>query len=307
MDDIKAYIQYLSVQRNYSDLTVQQYEAELLLFLTFIKENTAIEDVRDATIQTIKSYLFFFYETHDKRSRAKKLSILRGFFQYLLVENIIVLNPCKYIELPKQDKKLPQFVDTQEAMVIFENMKLLDDALYQRDILLLAILFGSGLRVSELVALELSDVQTKEKNILVRSGKGNKQRYAPLSELSIQLFTQYCEDLRAFLLLKTQEQHSFVFVNNNGNPLSTRGVQYILKKLSAKLGVKSFSPHMLRHSFATTLLANGVDLRSVQELLGHSSLASTQVYTHINLEQIKKEYHDNHPLSNMKNLTEKDK
>jgi len=308
MSYIEKYLQYLRTQRQYSTLTIHQYAVELDIFAKYVGMNIPTFDLTTISIKVVTDYLFSFYETHTKRSRAKKLSILRGFFQYQLVEGHILSNPCQYIELPKQDKRLPQFIDTQEATAFFDNISLVDRTFYQRDILLFAMLFGSGLRISELVALELTDIDRSSKELLVRQGKGNKQRYAPMSDVSIQLLDTYEHDLRPFLLLKTHEQTAAVFLNKSGKALTDRGVRYILKQLSLKLGTASLSPHMLRHTFATTLLSNGVDLRSVQELLGHESIRSTQIYTHLNLTHVKEKYNEVHPLNRqMKKLTEKDK
>jgi len=310
MNYIANYISYLRTQRHYSTLTIEQYEAELILFARYAKEVTGTFDVAAVSIQLITEYLFSFYETHTKRSRAKKLSILRGFFQYSLQEGIINSNPCQYIDLPKQDKPLPQFLDERAALGLFDRLTdtFIDSQFYQRDILLFAMLFGSGLRVSELVQLELFDIDTIEKLVFVRRAKGHKQRYVPISELSVRLYTTYVDDLRAVLLSRTKERTSFLFLNKNGDRLTTRGVQYILRKLSVQLGLASISPHMLRHSFATTLLTSGVDLRTVQQLLGHESIASTQIYTHLHVSHIKDMYEAVHPFSQeMKKLTKNEK
>jgi integrase/recombinase XerC len=310
VDYIASYIAYLQTQRHYSALTIAQYETELTCFMQFVVQTVGRFDVRTLTIETITDYLFSFASTHTKRSRAKKLSILRGFFQYGLQEGFVDSNPCQYIDLPKQDKPLPQFLDERATMGLFEqlNETFVEGQFYQRDILLFAILFGSGLRVSELVQLKLSDINEQEKFVFVERAKGAKQRYVPMSELSLRLYAAYVADLRALLLLRTKAPTSILFLNKNGDPLTTRGVQYILRKLSVQLGLTSMSPHMLRHSFATTLLNNGVDLRTVQALLGHESIASTQIYTHLHLSHIKDVYNAVHPLGQDKtSLTKNDK
>lgn len=308
MSYLEQYVQYLSTQRQYSSLTIQQYQAELTLFFQEMERYGTALSLSAITMHMISDYLFGFHETHSKRSRAKKLSILRGFFQYYVVEGSIMENPCQYIELPKQDKRLPRFLNEQEVNVIFEQLPFLDDRFYQRDILLFALLFGSGLRVSELVEIDVADISRAEKQLFVKQGKGNKDRYVPLSALSLQLLADYEQNLRAFLLLKTHEPTTKLFLNKDGKPLTARGVQYILKKLSLKLGSKSLHPHMLRHSFATTLLTGGVDLRSVQELLGHEHISSTQIYTHVDVKQLKERYQEVHPLNTqLKSLTRKDK
>jgi len=307
---IKQYVDYLKTQRQYSALTIDQYTVELQDFAQYIKAQQGVIDVQAVSIELVSSYLFSFYDTHTKKTRAKKLSILRGFFQYCLQAGALSSNPCMYIVLPKQDKKLPQFLDQRAAMSLFSELeaRFSENAYYQRDILLLALLFGSGLRVSELVGLNVNHIDITTKQIFVHKAKGNKQRYVPMSELSVQLYTDYAQDLRPLLLLRTHDPTEALLLNKNGQPLTVRGVQYILKKISAKLGLSSMSPHMLRHSFATTLLTNGVDLRSVQQLLGHDSIASTQIYTHLNLSHMKTGYEAAHPLnSQLKKLTENDK
>jgi len=303
---VAKYVQYLQTQRHYSMLTIEQYNVELTQFIAYIENLQGTVDLSAVSIQLITDYLFSFYETHTKKSRAKKLSILRGFFQYYLVEGVVASNPCQYIELPKQDQNLPQFLAPQEATELFRQLKesWFDTTFYQRDVLLFAILFGSGLRVSEVVAIDLSDIDITDNTLLIRKAKGNKQRYVPLSEVSLKLLQTYKQDLRALLLLRTDTPTNVLFLNNRGKPLTTRGVQYILKKVSHNLGMTSIQPHMLRHSFATTLLTNGVDLRSVQELLGHDSITSTQIYTHLNLTTVKESYDAAHPLNQqIKRLT----
>ena len=295
---ITEYLRYLKTQRQYSERTLEQYETELGTFYNFLKDQYGENqhDITEIDILLTKEYLFSFSDSHSKKSRSKKLSILRGFFQYYLTQDVIKMNPCKYIDLPKQDKKLPRYVSDSEVSYIFDNLFALDSAFYQRDLLIIAILFGSGLRVSELVDLELQDMLITERRVHVRSGKGAKERFAPLSDIAIQAYQTYMNDLRTMLLLKSHNPQQAVFLNKLGTPLSARGVQYLLQKIGRQLGVRSFSPHMLRHSFASTLLNHGMDLRSVQELLGHESIASTQIYTHIDMQETQKQYDKFHAI-----------
>ena len=294
---IQQYIDFLTYQRQYAEHTISQYFRELEIFFSYVSKSFPDKnEIVAIDMAVIKEYLFSLHTSHDKNSRAKKVSILRGFFQFILEKDLIALNPCKYIELPKQDKKLPQFLDSAETANIFHEIPSLDQKFLTRDMLILALLYGSGLRVSELVALQIADVLIEEKIIFIKSGKGNKDRYVPISDKALIIYNDYLNNLREELLLKASEPTNYIFLNKSGKVITTRGIQYLLKQISQKIGLQTFSPHMLRHSFATTLLNGGMDLRSVQELLGHSNIASTQVYTHISNNELRSAYVNAHPL-----------
>ena len=302
--EIKVYVDYLKFQRQYSLHTTKQYQEELLHFSYFIQENRENKVLAEIEIIDIKTYLFSMHITHNKQTRAKKLSILRGFFQYFVEQGILVDNPCQYIELPKQEKKLPRIIETSEIDNLLYELLQTTHKFGVRDIALVAILFGSGLRVSEVVKLKVADINVLQKSVFVESGKGNKDRYVPMSDIAITTYKKYIAEQRSFLLLKTKyEETEHVFLNKNGDQLTTRGVQDILQRMSSRMGVGKMNPHMFRHSFATALLDGGADLRSVQELLGHDSIASTQVYTHISHSHLRKVYDTAHPLKNAKILT----
>ena len=294
---IQQYIDFLTYQRQYAEHTISQYFRELEIFFSYVSKSFPNKnEIMAIDMVVIKEYLFSLHTSHDKNSRAKKVSILRGFFQFILEKDLIALNPCKYIELPKQDKKLPKFLDSVETANIFHEIPSLDQKFLTRDMLILALLYGSGLRVSELVALQIADVLIEEKIIFIKSGKGNKDRYVPISDKALIIYNDYLNNLREELLLKVSEPTNYIFLNKSGKVITTRGIQYLLKQISQKIGLQTFSPHMLRHSFATTLLNGGMDLRSVQELLGHSNIASTQVYTHISNNELRSVYVNAHPL-----------
>jgi len=294
---IQQYIDFLTYQRQYAEHTISQYFRELEIFFSYVSKSFPNKnEIMAIDMVVIKEYLFSLHTSHDKNSRAKKVSILRGFFQFILEKDLIALNPCKYIELPKQDKKLPKFLDSVETANIFHEIPSLDQKFLTRDMLILALLYGSGLRVSELVALQIADVLIEEKIIFIKSGKGNKDRYVPISDKALIIYNDYLNNLREELLLKVSEPTNYIFLNKSGKVITTRGIQYLLKQISQKIGLQTFSPHMLRHSFATTLLNGGMDLRSVQELLGHSNIASTQVYTHISNSELRSVYVNAHPL-----------
>lgn len=288
----EKYLTYLQVQRQYSDQTVMQYRVELTTAISFF----GTKQVNELTKDDIKNYLFSFHQSHSKRSRAKKLSILKNFLQYCLQNGAMDTNPCTYVEVPKQDKPLPAFLEAGEIDYLLEHVAM-GNQLAQRDQLLLAFLFGSGLRVSELTYLKIQDIDVKDRTIFVANAKGQKQRYVPMSNIANQFYMRYVNDLRAMLLLKHHQSVETLFLNRSGLPLTNRGVQYILQKWSAHFGMKHVSPHMLRHSFATELLNNGMDLRMVQELLGHAHVSTTQIYTHLSHTRLKTVYESAHPLA----------
>ena len=303
-EKISSYHDYLLYQRHYAELTIAQYDAELVCFNSFLSAEKLRKDskIEEITPDVLKAYLFSFYQTHDKRSRAKKLSILRGFFQFLVMEGYLESNPTQYIDSPKRDKKLPKIVETVEIDNIIKLVQENHGKFWQRDVLIISLLYGSGLRVSELCALTVNDILIKERLVYIASGKGSKTRYVPMSDVSMILYDAYLKDFRANFILRNTEEHDFVFLNKDGGALTPRGIQYILEKISKTCAFQNISPHMLRHSFATSLLNGGADLRVVQELLGHSSIASTQVYTHVTQERLQSVYNSTHPLARRKQV-----
>ena len=225
-----------------------------------------------------------------KRSAARKLAAIRSFFRYCHLSEASSANPAKTIRTPKFGKALPHFLypDTVEALLNMPD----SSPLGIRDSALLELLYATGIRVGELVAMELGDYRRESCQILV-IGKGNKQRLLPVHKKAIASIDRYLLEGRPKLLSGLCQS---LWLNNNGGPLGQRGVRWILAKYCQHLALKrSVSPHVIRHSFATHLLENGADLRTVQELLGHSSLSSTQIYTHVTREHLKAVYLNSHP------------
>ncbi|MGL5041642.1 MAG: tyrosine-type recombinase/integrase [Culicoidibacterales bacterium] len=295
-EEIKKYIDYLIYERNYAQNTTSQYNDELRFFFLFCQERKFDGHSKQITDKLIKEYLYTLYEKNQKVTRSKKLSILRGFFQYQLENGRLDANPCQYIDLPKKDKKLPKILAVEEIDLLLEKLLVSNKKFAARDLAIVATFFGAGVRVSELVKLVSSDIDFLNKTIFVRDGKGGKARFAPLSVLAVKYCLTYSLELRTFMLLSAQNPTETFFLNKYGNPLTSRGVNDILKRVSSELGIGKVSAHMFRHSFATALLNGGADLRSVQELLGHESIASTQVYTHVSRKQLESVYQATHPL-----------
>ncbi|WP_019242319.1 MULTISPECIES: tyrosine recombinase XerC [Bacillus] len=287
-----SFLQYLQLEKNYSDYTVEYYQIDIDEFYMFMIEQS-IKGLHTVTYFDARLYLTKLYERNlAKKSIARKTSSLRSFYKWLMREKMVTDNPFALVSLPKKEQKLPQFLYEKEITALFNSIKV-DTALGKRDLALLEILYATGIRVSECCGLTLKDIDFSLGTILVH-GKGKKDRYVPFGKYAEEALHMYINDARNELLKHVK--HDFVFVNYRGEPITTRGIRYILTQLinnACRDG--QLHPHMLRHSFATHLLNNGADLRSVQELLGHSNISSTQIYTHVTKEQLRKVYLSSHP------------
>jgi len=246
-------------------------------------------------VNTVRTYLAFLNEKqYSKATIARKLATLRSFYKFLVKRNEISSNPVAAVRTPKQDKKLPRFLEYEEVKRLLETPPM-DSWLGARDKAILETLYSTGIRVSELVALNMDDVDFLGEVVHVR-GKGKKERIAPISSSALQVIQHYME----FRNKRAQNNPNFdtkvLFVNKHGRRLSTRSVRRKMDKYLKMAGLDpAISPHTLRHSFATHMLNNGADLRSVQELLGHQSLSTTQIYTHLSTTKLKEVYENAHP------------
>ncbi len=294
---IEKYYNYLSVEKNYSNYTVISYIKDIKEFYEYLK-NDNFGNLLTITKTNVPRYYLSYLSTTEnlkKKSIARKLSSLRTFYRYLEREGIVDENPFEMIETPKADKTLPKVLYPNEINAIFESIDT-STAIGKRDMLIMELLYGSGLRVSELCSLSPSDIDYSNEMIKV-FGKGHKERYVPMNQHIVKALKEYLEIGRPELVLKRElNDHNFILVNHCGAPLTTRGVRVILDNIIDRASVHThIHPHMLRHSFATHLLDGGADLRSVQEMLGHANLSTTQIYTHVSREQLKKTYMENHP------------
>lgn len=292
---VYEFVRYLTVERGYSDQTQLAYERDIADFLQFLTDsgnaNYLEVDYRDVRI-------YLGYLTNDKKySRNtinRKTASLRSFYQYLLGQSVISENPFSYVHLKKQNQRLPHFFYENEMNRLFESIQG-DTPLDQRNRVLLEVLYGSGLRVSECCDLELGMVDWEHAVFRV-TGKGNKERYVPFNTSTYRALKLYCDAGRAHLMDKYQHMHPYVFVNHRGEQLTPKGISYILNQIIKKGSLDlQIHPHKLRHTFATHLLNNGADMRTVQELLGHENLSTTQIYTHVTKESLQKNYRQFHP------------
>lgn len=291
---VQAFEDYMLVEKNTSPLTIQYYLTDIKQFEQFLMAES-IDAINRITHVEIRLYLTRLYrEKLAKKSVSRKLSGLRSFFNYLEKEDVIEKNPFLYVSMPKLDKKIPQFFYDEEMQQLFAA----EDGMTpisQRNRAILELLYATGIRVTELVGIKIEDVDFTAGLLLV-FGKGRKQRYVPFGSFAEMELKKYINDSRPKLQNKSEGKNNTLFLNHHGKPITDRGIRYILNRMLEKAALTlKIHPHKLRHSFATHLLNQGADMRSVQELLGHESLSSTQVYTHVTKDYLKKIYDNAHP------------
>lgn len=292
---IDEYLDCLKYERNYSNNTIASYRREIVHFKVYLIQE-GIDDYNNVDYLMLRGYLTKLYDKNlAKSSINHRLSALRSFFDYLLKEEFIKDNPFKLIESQKIGQRNPDFLFQEEMIELLDSIEIQDD-LGVRNKAMLELMYASGLRCSEVVNLQVSDIDFNQMIILVH-GKGGKDRYVPFHEYARDWLIKYIDEARNNLMIKN-EGHNFVFVNKNGNPLTNRGIENIVDRITFKYdATKKIHPHTIRHSFATHLLNAGADIRTVQELLGHKNLTTTQVYTHISKDHLKKVYMKTHPRS----------
>ena len=299
---IEKFLEFLKVEKNASPHTLRNYSSDLEQFLNFLIENKI--GLKDRSIDlekidnlTFRSYLSSLYKKNNSRSSvARKLAVLRSFYKFLCREGFINKNIVKSIAIPKQDKKIPSFLTIDET---FHLLKQPDEKnlLGLRDKSILELFYATGIRIGELVSLNIEDVNFDSRLIKIK-GKGKKERIVPVNENAIKSLTGFIEKRKNMELKKNiiMEGASPLFTNFRCKRITDRGVRNILVKYICKGNIsKNVSPHSLRHSFATHLLEMGADLRVIQELLGHSSLSTTQKYSHINTDRLMEVYDKAHP------------
>ena len=296
---IKNYIDYMRVEKGASKLTLLGYKTDLMQFVNHIAQRYDVPkeelSLKMLNHKSVREYLGDMQERNLSRATmARKLAALRSYVKYLCRENILESNPIAEVSTPRQDKKLPKFLYSQEIELL---MKAPDTSLPlgRRDKAILETLYAAGLRVSELVSMDLKDIDFEERLIKIK-GKGGKERIVPLGSKAAQALGIYIAKTRQKLVLKAGNAEDAVFLNKFGSRLSDRSVRNIINKYVEQVAInQKISPHTLRHTFATHLLNKGADLRSVQELLGHVKLSTTQIYTHLTRDSIKTIHNDTHP------------
>lgn len=296
-DEIREYVAYLSIERGSSPLTISAYERDLMRYAEYLSEQgiSSIDRIdRDAVIA---------YETELVKAEfapatiERRMSTLKGFHRFLVRENITTKNPTESLHLPKVPSTLPDVLSIEQIDAMLSE-PFDDNASGLRNRAMLEVLYGCGLRVSELTGLDLGNLLLDEGFLRV-FGKGSKERIAPIAGTAAEALGKYLECGRSELLKPYSKPTSAVFLNARGGRLTRQSVHAVVAKAGLAIGVDNLHPHTLRHSFATHLLGGGADLRVIQEILGHSDISTTQIYTHVDRAHIQEEYVSAHPRAKL--------
>lgn len=287
---LNNFISYLTNNKRYSPYTITSYKKDTYDYLEFLKKNNI--DIKNSNYKIVEEYSKYLYKKKlSKRSIARKYSSIRTFYNYLEKKNILENNIFNLLENPKKEEKLPRFINEYELDKMFEIPD--NSPKGQRDRLILEILYGTGVRVSELVNIKINDIDFNNNSIKVR-GKGNKDRYVFYGKYCKEAINNYIKNGRISLL--NGQTSDYLLLNRFGKNISVVSIRKILNEIINKCSLDiKISPHVLRHTFATHLLNEGADIMHVKELLGHSSLSTTSIYTHVTNEKIKEVYYKTHP------------
>lgn len=287
---ISEFITFLHHQKGYSPHTLINYHRDLTIFHHFTQEDMI--DISEVDLRICKQYLYFLEQKKYSRSSiARMIAALRSFWKYALSRNWTKTNPWALLSIPHINRNLPDVLNTHETIRFLECIDV-SSPIGFRNRTICELLYGSGLRVSECVQLKLSHIDFHENELRI-TGKGKKERIAILGKIAKSYLQSYLDNIRPGWLKKPTE---YVFLNQrDGTPLTSRSVQRIIKNLALTNTDKSITPHTFRHSFATDLLNGGADLKTVQELLGHKNISTTQIYTHLSQEKLKETYDRAHP------------
>ncbi|MBF0492493.1 MAG: tyrosine recombinase XerC [Deltaproteobacteria bacterium] len=289
----QAFYRYLSTEKNYALHTQKNYARDLSEFQNFLNEQCADlvkgQEVlwEKISVREIRAFIAWLLKKNSKTSVGRKLSTLKSFYHFAVKKGLLQSNLARLIPSPKKAKVLPRFLSVDETFHLIENISPKKEKFKLRDQTVFELLYGCGLRVSELVGLNKTDIDFSSKILRVR-GKGSKERIVPIPQKVFDLLQCYVQS--------QPEGGGALFLGTRGKCLSVRSLQKLLEQYQLKLGMgRKISPHGLRHSYATHLLGNGADLRSLQQLLGHASLSTTQKYTHLSLEKLMEIYDKSHP------------
>lgn len=290
----KKFLQYIQDEKRYSEHTVSAYASDLTQYLDYLSSIYEISDPAEADYQMIRSWIVKLSQDQiSNRSINRKLSTLKSFYRFLIREGVVKTNPLSKIINPKASKRLPEFLDKSKTEFLFNHVEFEDTPEGHRDRTILELFYATGIRQSELRALTLDSIDTERMCLKVK-GKRNKERMIPLGNHTIELLTLFIKEFRTKMVVFNQ--NNFIFVTKDGEPIYPRLVNRIVRKyLGLVSSRQKRSPHVLRHTFATHMLDNGADLNAIKEMLGHTSLAATQVYTHNTIDRLKSIYKQAHP------------
>ncbi len=290
---LKDYLTYLKIERGLSENSIKGYSYDIQKLIRYIGKYYLKLSLKQCDKEFMQEFIYKISKNINSRSQARLLSSLKSFFNYLVFEGHNKVSPMELIESPKIASKLPNVLSIEEINVLITNSEIKKDHGI-RNSAIIETLYGSGLRVSELINLKLSDIQYDEKLLLIQ-GKGNKQRLVPLGSICEQKIKNYIHNFRAFKKIK-KNSNDIVFLNRNGGKLTRAMIFNIVKEAQKKSNIKkTIGPHTFRHSFATHLLENGADLRSIQIMMGHENITTTEVYTHLDTKYLSKTLSKFHP------------
>ena len=290
---LSDYRMYLKIERGLSENSIQNYTLDVLALQHFLKNEKIKESPENCSLETVQKFIYETAKVLSPHTQARRLSGLRSFFDYLIFESYRTNNPTDLIEAPKLGRKLPDVLSLDEIERMLNQIDL-GHPQGQRNRAIVEILYGSGIRVSELTNLSLSNLFFEEDMLRV-SGKGNKQRLVPMGSITKKYLEIYIKASRIHLKIDQKDQ-DVVFLNRRGNRLTRQMIFTLIKQLAVKANIqKQVGPHTFRHSFATHLLENGADLRTIQILMGHESITTTEVYTHLDTQHLRSVVERFHP------------
>jgi len=291
-ESLKQYEHYLKIERGLSENSILSYVLDVQALMIFYSENTSITPL-NCSKEDLQQFLYEEAKNIEARSQARRISGLKSFFNFLVFEGYRESSPIDLIESPKLGRKLPTVLSLDEIELLLNAIDL-GNPLGHRNRAIIETLYGSGLRVSELVNLKISDLYFKE-NMMLITGKGDKQRLVPLGAYAKKHIKHYKDEVRVLNKI-TEEDRDTLFLNRNGRKLTRAMIFTLTKQLAKQAEIdKKISPHTFRHSFATHLLENGADLRTIQTLMGHESITTTEVYMHLDTQQLSKVLEEFHP------------
>jgi len=291
----ESFLNYLKFEKRYSIHTIRSYQNDLNDYNDFIKQNQNNAVITQSDHKTVRNWIIYLIENNNSpRSVNRKISTLKSFFKYLMKNNLIDHNPVSKVQPPKNQKKLPSFVEQAQMNNLLDKIDFGDDFISVRDRFIIELFYFTGIRLSELINLKIDDFNLKTNTIKVL-GKRNKERIIPTCKETENSYKNYIS-LRS--LINNSEKTNYLFITDKGKKLYEKLVYRIVNKyLTYVTTIEKKSPHVLRHTFATHMLNNGADLNAVKELLGHANLSATQIYTHNTFEKLKKIYNQAHPRS----------
>jgi integrase/recombinase XerD len=290
---IQDYSNYLKLERGLSNNSISSYSLDIRKLVSYVHDLRLNINPDKIEIQTVQQFIYHSAKSINPRSQSRLISALRGFFDYLIFENYMTINPLELIESPKIGRKLPDTLSIEEIDTLISSIDL-GTPQGERNRAIIETLYSCGLRVSELTNIKISDLFFEEGFIKV-TGKGNKQRFVPISSLTQKYIELYKDDVRPDVPI-VEEHQDTLFLNRRGKQLTRAMIFTIVKQLTAKAGInKIISPHTFRHSFATHLLENGADLRAIQLMLGHESITTTEIYMHVDKSHLSKVINTYHP------------